>query len=155
MLFDAVVKGVGVNPGIRFLRGENIQAGRLAGSWSLARRGFNPGIASGTATYIYDANGNMTYDPYKDLSLLYNHLNLPKQMTIPVGTGGAERNIYLLYDHAGKKLRKTVNDQGTVVYTQDYVNGLEYRTTGSGGALTLEAVYHDEGRITPNGTNYQ
>jgi hypothetical protein len=41
------------------------------------------------------------------------------------------------------------------VYTQDYVSGLEYRTTGSGGALTLEAIYHDEGRITPNGANYQ
>ncbi len=63
-------------------------------------------------------------------------------MTIPVGTGGAERNIYLLYDHAGKKLRKNVNDQGTVLYTQDYVNGLEYRTASSGGALPWRRFHY-------------
>jgi RHS repeat-associated protein len=34
------------------------------------------------------------------------------------------------------------------------VGGLEYRTTGT-GALTLEAIYHTEGRITPVGANWQ
>lgn len=41
-------------------------------------------------------------------------------------------------------------------YIQDYVYGLEYRTNSGGGTLTLEAIYHAEGRITPlGGSNYQ
>ena len=113
--------------------------------------GFNPGAASGTAAYAYDANGNMNSDPYKALSIAYNDLNLPTQFNF-----GAGKTIDILYDYAGKKLRKTVKPSASATdYTQDYANGLEYRTTGSGGTLTLEAIYHDEGRITPNGANYQ
>jgi RHS repeat-associated protein len=37
---------------------------------------------------------------------------------------------------------------------QDYVDGLEYKTTGA-GALTLEAIYHGDGRITPAGAGWQ
>lgn len=113
--------------------------------------GFNPGTASAMATYTYDVNGNMTNDPYKAVTLSYNHLNLPTLFD-----WGSGKTIAVLYDHAGKKLRKTVKPTAaTTDYTQDYVNGLEYRTTGSGGTLTLEAIYHAEGRITPNGANYQ
>ena len=113
--------------------------------------GFNPGSASGSATYAYDANGNMTSDPYKAIGLSYNHLNLPKLFDF-----GSGKTIAVLYDHTGKKLRKTVKpNASTTDYTQDYVNGLEYRTTGSGGSLTLESINHAEGRITPNGANYQ
>jgi RHS repeat-associated protein len=32
---------------------------------------------------------------------------------------------------------------------------LEYRSNGSAGALTLEAIYHPEGRITPNGAAFR
>jgi len=39
-------------------------------------------------------------------------------------------------------LRKTVVNNGTTLYTQDYVNGIEYKN----GAL--EAIYHSEGRVT-------
>jgi RHS repeat-associated protein len=54
------------------------------------------------------------------------------------------------------KLRKTVNNTGAVtLYKQDYVSGLEYRSNGSAGALTLEAIYHPEGRITPNGAAFR
>ncbi|MBL7829181.1 MAG: hypothetical protein JNJ57_21280, partial [Saprospiraceae bacterium] len=113
--------------------------------------GFNPGSAGSTATYGYDANGNMTSDPYKAITLTYNHLNLPTQFNF-----GAGKTIDILYDHAGKKLRKTVKPTtSSTDYTQDYVKGLEYRTIGSGGTLTLEAIYTDEGRITPNGAAYR
>lgn len=116
--------------------------------------GFNPGNASGSATYGYDANGNLTSDPYKGVSgmtLTYNHLNLPISMNF-----GSDGTINILYDYVGKKLRKTVTPTTSSGYTQDYVNGLEYRTNSGGGSLTLEAIYHAEGRITPlGGSNYQ
>ena len=63
------------------------------------------------------------------------------------GSGGT---MSILYDQTGKKLRKTIP-----TYTQDYVDGLEYRTNSGGGTLTLEAIYHQEGRITPFGASYQ
>jgi len=93
---------------------------------------------SNGSTYSYDADGNMTADPNKGITgITYNHLNLPTQITF---TGN--RTITFLYDAGGNKLRKTVNNNGTVLYTQDYVNGIEYKN----GAL--EAIYHSEGRVT-------
>jgi hypothetical protein len=29
------------------------------------------------ADYRYDANGNLAHDPFKNLAITYNHLNLP------------------------------------------------------------------------------
>ena len=113
-------------------------------------QGFNPGSASSTATYGYDANGNTTSDPYKNLTLTYNHLNLPVSMNL-----SSIGSISILYDYTGKKLRKTIAPNTGTGYTQDYVDGLEYRTNSGGGTLTLEAVYHAEGRLTPNGASYQ
>jgi RHS repeat-associated protein len=106
------------------------------------KAGFNPG--AGTGSYSYDNNGNMTNDPYKAMTIQYNHLNLPTRFDF-----GSGKTINVLYDRAGQKLRKTVKQTATTTtYVQDYVGGLEYRTTGT-GALTLEAIYHAEGRITP------
>jgi RHS repeat-associated protein len=113
--------------------------------------GFNPAAAASTATYTYDVNGNMTNDPYKSLAISYNHLNLPTVFNF-----GGGKSIGILYDRGGMKLRKTVNNTGVVtLYKQDYVSGLEYRSNGSAGALTLEAIYHPEGRITPNGAAFR
>jgi RHS repeat-associated protein len=105
----------------------------------------NPAAAPGTAQYTYDANGNMTADPYKFLSVEYNFLNLPKKMTFSLPSG-AEQTIDILYDGSGRKLRKTVKDAGSLVYTQDYVGGIEYRTTLA-LSLSLESIGHREGRI--------
>jgi hypothetical protein len=70
---------------------------------------------------------------------------------------GSGKSIDMLYDQAGTKLRKTVKNVGSsVVYTQDYLpGGLEYRSTGAAGALTVDAIYHAEGRITPNGAAWR
>jgi RHS repeat-associated protein len=107
--------------------------------------GFNPGTAISTATYTYDNNGNMTNDPYRSMALNYNHLNLPTKFDF-----GSGKSINIIYDRMGMKLSKTVNDIGAVrLYKQDYVSGLEYRSTGTGSPV-LEAIYHNEGRITPN-----
>ncbi len=105
----------------------------------------NPAAAPGTALYTYDANGNMTADPYKFLSVEYNFLNLPKKMTFSLPSG-ADQTIDILYDGSGRKLRKTVKDAGVLVYTQDYVGGIEYRTTLA-LSLSLESIGHREGRI--------
>ncbi|MBI5914740.1 MAG: hypothetical protein HY842_05140 [Bacteroidetes bacterium] len=84
-----------------------------AASATYKAKGFNPG--GGAGSYAYDVNGNMTTDPFKAMTIGYNHLNLPKLFTF---TGGAQNNtIDILYDAAGTKLRKTVKTGPTVLYT--------------------------------------
>ena len=99
-------------------------------------------VANGS-TYTYDTNGNLTADPNKSITnIVYNHLNLPTTITFT-----NNRTISFLYDAGGNKLRKTVVDNGTMQYIQDYVGGIEYRTNSS-NVIALEAIYHAEGRIT-------
>jgi len=101
-----------------------------------ATRGFV--TQSNGSTYSYDADGNMTVDQNKGItSIVYNQLNLPTQINFT-----NNRVINFLYDAGGNKLRKTVVNNGTTLYTQDYVNGIEYKNN------VLEAIYHSEGRVT-------
>ncbi len=95
-------------------------------------KGFKP--QAGATDYIYDVNGNMTYDPHKALTITYNHLDLPKTFNF-----GGGKVIDIVYDAAGNKLRKTVS--GTINYMQDYIGGIEYR------GPAMEAVYHGDGRV--------
>ena len=100
--------------------------------------GFNPG-AGGTG-YTYDVNGNLTKDTYKGITAItYNYLNLPSRISF-----GSSKSITFTYDATGRKLKKvTAGGAGAENYTQYYADGLEYRST------TLEAIYHEEGRLTP------
>ena len=94
-------------------------------------------VANGS-TYTYDNNGNMTADPNKEITnIVYNHLNLPTTITFT-----NSRSISFMYDAGGNKLRKTVVQNSSTVYTQDYVGGIEYRNG------VLESIFHAEGRIT-------
>jgi RHS repeat-associated protein len=105
-------------------------------------RGFK--TASNGSLYTYDANGNLTADPNKNITnITYNHLNLPTLITFTINT--TIRTIAFLYDAGGNKLRKTVVDNGVTQYTQDYVGGIEYRNS------VLESIFHSEGRITSIG----
>lgn len=52
--------------------------------------------------FEYDLNGNLIYDPHKEVSLTYNHLNLPISATF-----GGGRRITWLYDANGTKLQKS------------------------------------------------
>jgi len=98
----------------------------------------NPG-----SSYDYDANGNMTFDPNKDMDVLYNYLNPPKRIEIEDC-----KFIELLYDASGTKLRKTLKEGAMVIRTHDYIGGLEYTND------SLEAIYHSEGRVYfENGTS--
>lgn len=100
-----------------------------------AAKGFK--YTSGAAAYQYDNNGNLTQDNHKALSFSYNYLNLPSYITNP---GGAD--ITLTYTADGEKLTK-VSSAGT----RSYVSGIEYLNTN------LEAIYHLEGRCTPDGAS--
>ncbi len=97
-----------------------------------AAKGFK--FTSGAAAYTYDLNGNLTQDNHKGLSFQYNYLNLPNYYS---NTGGAD--VSLTYTADGEKLTK-VSSAGT----RNYISGIEY--LGSG----LDAIYHAEGRCTPN-----
>jgi RHS repeat-associated protein len=89
------------------------------------------------------------------MTVQYNHLNLPVHFEWLVDPlADAYRHIWLTYGQTGQKLRKQVVETSGTLYTQDYVGGLEYRTN-AGGSLTLEAIYHAEGRITPNASAYR
>ncbi|WP_234974672.1 DUF6443 domain-containing protein [Tenacibaculum agarivorans] len=98
--------------------------------------GFKDGINS-NEEYTYDVNGNMKTDGNKNISnIIYNHLNLPKQVTI----GG--KNIVYTYDALGVKQRKEVN--GVVT---DYAGNYIYENE------KLQFFNHEEGYIKPNVTS--
>ncbi|MVT10247.1 DUF6443 domain-containing protein [Chitinophaga tropicalis] len=102
---------------------------------------FNKGTNTGN-DYSYDVNGNLVSDQNKGISsIVYNHLNLPSQITI-TGKGV----ISYQYDAAGNKLKKTVTDNTVTpskTTTTDYVSGFVYKQD------TLEFTGHEEGRIRP------
>ncbi len=100
-------------------------------------KGFNPGTASGSAVYAYDQNGNLITDPYKDITIQYNFLNLPRLVT----KGGA--NIVIRYDALGRKWSQTGTEG-----IKEYVGGIEYVDQ------KIQSVQHGEGRLvaTYNGS---
>ncbi|TXJ25029.1 MAG: hypothetical protein E6Q24_14920 [Chitinophagaceae bacterium] len=137
-----------------------------------------------TATdYGYDRNGNMIIDLNKQLkgtvapntdmlsggAILYNHLNLPYQMTVRNDAGTADKGtISYVYDAAGVKLKKiTTENNVSVTYnstayttnittTTTYLNGVVFESkqysdatvnTGLGYTDRLQFFGQEEGRI--------
>lgn len=96
-------------------------------------QGYNPGPATGS--YVYDANGNMTYDVSKGFTVAYNRLNLPQKVSI------ANDYAQYTYDATGAKLAKTVvNGTGnTTLYA--YSGNFIYENT------TLKCIFTPEGRV--------
>lgn len=102
-------------------------------------RGFITGSAN--AAYGYDGNGNLQADNHKGIGYVtYNYLNLPQRVD-----WYDENWLEITYDAAGTKLTKS-NSIGEV---KNYVAGIEYNGSN------LEAIYHSEGRLTPNGSTYR
>ena len=96
-------------------------------------------VASST-DYMYDNNGNLISDVNKGITnITYNYLNLPETIIFTNGT------ITFLYDANGNKLSKTISTG----VQKDYLGGIEYNNG------LVEAVYHEEGRATPQGTTWQ
>ena len=111
---------------------------------SIRNQGFKGNTTNGD--YIYE-DGNMMYDPNKDLHFTYNYLNLPEK----VWRGNDPNKDYIswMYDSEGQKFRKSLYLGGIKQYTKDYMGNVEYSND------TLEAIYHSEGRITPKSGGYQ
>ncbi|MGN8067809.1 DUF6443 domain-containing protein [Mucilaginibacter sp. 22184] len=104
------------------------------------------GYKSGTFTYSYDGNGNMTIDNSKGISVGYNLLNLPQD----IGLGSVPLSTYA-YDATGEKLSRLAGTAKT-----DYIAGIQY--DGTAASSTLSFIQTEEGRALPNGTtsyNYE
>ncbi|SNR17106.1 DUF6443 domain-containing protein [Tenacibaculum jejuense] len=98
--------------------------------------GFKDGNLTGN-DYTYDDNGNMISDKNKGItSIKYNHLNLPTKVTI----GG--KNIDYIYDAAGMKLKKIVENN-----TTDYAGNYIYENG------VLQFFNHPEGYVKADVTS--
>ncbi|SNR17632.1 DUF6443 domain-containing protein [Tenacibaculum jejuense] len=98
--------------------------------------GFKDGNLTGS-DYTYDDNGNMISDKNKGItSIKYNHLNLPTKVTI----GG--KNIDYIYDAAGMKLKKIVENN-----TTDYAGNHIYENG------VLQFFNHPEGYVKADVTS--
>jgi hypothetical protein len=93
--------------------------------------------------FVYDNAGNLTYDPNKKLTFLYNHLNLPYRVV------GAENDeIHFLYSALGDLLQRTYFKNTIQISKRDYIKNKEYLGN------QLEVVHHDDVRILKNQGNF-
>lgn len=107
--------------------------------------GFNNIAGATTSSYYqYDANGNLTADPYKGIAISYNLIGRTDVITIPnVGNS----TINYAYGDSRTLLKKQVIKGGTVQTTADYIDEFIY-TNG-----TLSSFSMPEGRVVNvNGT---
>lgn len=98
------------------------------------------GSSVSTATnYAYDSNGNATTDGRNEVTLTYNHLNLP------VTANKSGLALAYTYDAAGNKLTKVNSTTGI---TTHYLRGIQY--TGS----NIDFVQTEEGIARRSGSSY-
>jgi len=117
--------------------------------------GSSLGFADGSGTYTYDANGNLTNEPYKGLQqIYYNALNRTDKITF---TSSANRYITYIYDANGTLIRKMQYDNvggvATLMNTTDYIDGFVYITAGT-GSPALSYIQMPEGRSMYNGSGF-
>ncbi len=103
-----------------------------------------------TGNYTYDANGNLTHDPYKGLTIYYNHLNLPYK----VEKDSTSDKIEWLYDANGGKLQKKVTESTLAMDDQPIPSGTyQAGTIQSSGTIangsSVEFVAGDEIILKP------
>ena len=92
--------------------------------------------------FAYDANGNITLDPNKDIDVTYNHLNLPTRAWFPDG-----ERIDWFYDSEGQLVKKMVYaPHSTPTEERHYIGPTEYVNS------ELEQVNHSYGRLSKLGT---
>lgn len=109
-----------------------------------ATKGFINGNA-GNDDYTYDNNGNLITDKNKGITAIaYNHLNLPKQVN-----KGATDYIVYTYDATGRKLAQQV--YGATPKRTDYIGEMVFEGT----TPALKIINHTEGRILPDGANWE
>ena len=85
------------------------------------------GFKDGTNTnddFEYDANGNMIIDRNKGISAItYNHLNLPK--TVSISNSEGTGTIAYIYDATGAKQKKIVTEGSSI--TTEYAGNYVYK----------------------------
>ncbi len=100
--------------------------------------GFNDGNTNGF-DYIYDANGNLTQDKNKGITMRYNHLNLPTL----ISQGAHYRGLRYIYDATGVKHKKVYAGQHVPQQTTEYTPTAVYKNNA------LEMVFTPEGYAQP------
>ena len=95
----------------------------------------------------YDYNGNVINEPHKLLGFGFNRLNLPYE----INWNGLNRRINYYYNFDGAKLRKRVEDNGTLVKT-DYCGPFIYETAS--GVRSLKYLITPYGRAVKNGSSW-
>ena len=100
--------------------------------------GFDDGNTNGF-DYIYDANGNLTQDKNKGITMQYNHLNLPTL----ISHSQKMRGLRYIYDASGVKHKKVFS--GYMMPQQT----TEYTPTGVYKNNALEMVFTPEGYARP------
>lgn len=107
--------------------------------------GFTDSAANTVDDYSYDASGNMIKDNNKNIiSITYNHLNLPTQITFASG-----ENIVYIYNSAGQKVQRIVNKTGVSATITDYLDGFYYQNN------ILKFFPTAEGYVEPSGSSYK
>ena len=102
---------------------------------------FSDGTANASHEYLYDKNGNMVKDANKGIdTILYNYMNLPKEITFIDDNAVLLGTISYLYDALGNKLSSTIEIAGQE-YKTDYVGNYVYTDDA------LDFVMTEEGRI--------
>ncbi|MEH3111711.1 DUF6443 domain-containing protein [Pedobacter terrae] len=88
------------------------------------------------SNYGYDANGNLTSDSQKNITLGYNFLNLPQ-------TVSGNQNLIYTYNAAGEKLQKQAAGNVT-----NYIEGIQYTNN------SIDFIQTEEGLARRSGNNY-
>ena len=112
------------------------------------------GYDDSSSGYQYDANGNISYDPSKKVTVTYNHLDLPTK--IEWTSSSPRKRLDMIYDAGGNLLTRTSSIGGSVTERTDYIGGLEYvSSTGAEHDLKLRSLMHSEGRaVFDDARNY-
>ncbi len=104
-----------------------------------------------TDDYTYDVNGNLTADKNKKITpIVYNHLNLPWQISVNNASNTSKGTITYIYDAKGNKLEKRTSEVASA--SNNNTSKLTY-TTYIGGAVyennVLQFFGQEEGRVRP------
>ncbi|MBB6238972.1 RHS repeat-associated protein, partial [Pedobacter sp. AK013] len=129
--------------------GEAISYDIMGNIASLTRDGFSTNSYTGydgnrltaingfiNSSYGYDANGNLTSDSQKNITLGYNFLNLPQTIS-------GSQNLSYTYSAAGEKLQKQAG--GT---TTNYIDGIQYTNN------SIDFIQTEEGIARNSSGNY-
>jgi RHS repeat-associated protein len=110
--------------------------------------------------YDYDVNGNLNRDLNKNIEgqngangIEYNHLNLPKKVTILKEDGSLKGTIEYVYDAVGNKLQKIVSEGASTptITTTTYMHGAVYEEKNNANPAApnggLQFFSTSEGRV--------